>query len=357
MPPNPKRRERSDYAPTTRPRAMREGGQRRLTPNYPDPSDVLIKYTKLTAVAPGFRAAAGNTVQSNNSIVITKPSGVVQHDLLVASIASDQTGTVTAPTGWNLIRDTQGSGVRLLVYWKAATASEPANYTWTHATTGDMSAGIAAYKGIATDTPVDIENGQTTASSTTHATPDVTTTVDCFIIASHASADAGIWTPPSGMAERVDEGAGAEEVNLEISDVALVTPGATGTKTATSAQTATGVTHIMGIRVSPATQALVTPTTGRRLRLIRLKLVQSTTDGEHFFEVYYGTLSTALLADAGSGAGVVDILDVADKGEDLTRSWSRGEGPRGIKNEVLGVRPITEIATTHDAIIEYTEER
>ena len=105
----------------------------------------------------------------------------------------------------------------------------------------------------------------------------------------------------------------------------------------------------------PATtnrDTLVTPAKGRRLRLIQLTLKQvAGPDGLLWAEVYWGT--GAAIADGTA----IDIIRVPDQGEGSTRTWTRGAGPVGDKDEVLSVRFTTAPTTVIAAIIEYTEER
>ena len=100
-------------------------------------------------------------------------------------------------------------------------------------------------------------------------------------------------------------------------------------------------------------QTLLTPTTGRRLRLIRVSVHQIATDGLHFAEIYFGT--GALISTNVDKA--IDYVRVADLSEGGTRSWGRGAGPVGAKNEVLSLRWTVTPATSHKVIVEYTEER
>lgn len=71
-----------------------------------------------------------------SAIAITKASGVVAGDLLIAALAIDGNviSTVSAPAGWTLVSRLQsGSAVGLGVWWKIAGASEPGTYafSWT----------------------------------------------------------------------------------------------------------------------------------------------------------------------------------------------------------------------------------
>ncbi len=104
---------------------------------------------------------------------------------------------------------------------------------------------------------------------------------------------------------------------------------------------------------STTRQTLITPTTGRRLRLIRVTVYQIATDGLHFCELYFGT-GALISADV---TKAIDYLRVPDLGEGETRSWGRRVGPVGDKNEVLSVRWSVAPVTSHKFIVEYTEER
>ena len=104
---------------------------------------------------------------------------------------------------------------------------------------------------------------------------------------------------------------------------------------------------------STTRQTLLTPGTGRRLRLIRISVHQIATDGLHFAEVYFGT-GANIAADVDKA---IDYVRVADLSEAGTRSWGRGAGPVGAKNEVLSLRWTVAPGTSHKVIVEYTEER
>ena len=97
-----------------------------------------------------------------------------------------------------------------------------------------------------------------------------------------------------------------------------------------------------------APHALVTPSTGRRLRVIRVRVHQVAADGHHFCEVYFGAG-----VNIGARPGkAVDYLRIPNLG-----TWGRGAGPLGEKNEPLSYRFTAAPSTSHKFIIEYTEER
>ncbi len=100
-------------------------------------------------------------------------------------------------------------------------------------------------------------------------------------------------------------------------------------------------------------QTLLTPSTGKRIRLIRVAIIQGASDGLHFAEVYFGTGS----AISTNPDKAIDYVRVPDLSEGATRSWGRGAGPVGAKNEVLSIRWTVAPTTAHKIIVEYTEER
>lgn len=215
----------------------------------------------------------GNSANANNgagagSLTINIPTSTNDQELLVAQIAVSGNGAtpvVTGPSGsWTLLRQTDnGTSVQLTTwYLLRTTTSEPANYTWTFDAAYEAAGGITCYRNAHND-PLriaNVENGQTTASATTHATPSVTSThTDCVIICGFAVLANATWTPPSGMTERFDtRSTGAAIVAVEGTTQAANAIQTTS-KTATSSVAGVGCAHILFIlpsgiaRTTPAT--------------------------------------------------------------------------------------------------------
>ena len=100
-------------------------------------------------------------------------------------------------------------------------------------------------------------------------------------------------------------------------------------------------------------ETIAMPNKGKRLRILRVRAIQSAADGRLLYEVYFGTGET--MASVPDKA--VDTLDIPELGEDSTRLFPRDEGPRGLRDEPLSGRWSSEPPTTsHKIIIEYTEE-
>ena len=100
-------------------------------------------------------------------------------------------------------------------------------------------------------------------------------------------------------------------------------------------------------------QTIVTPSTGKRIRLVRVGISQIAADGLHFAECYFGT-GTLISTNVNKA---IDYIRVPDQSEGETRTWGRGTGPAGAKNEVLSLRWTVSPSTSHKVIVEYTEER
>lgn len=100
-------------------------------------------------------------------------------------------------------------------------------------------------------------------------------------------------------------------------------------------------------------QTILAPSPGRRIRFIRTRVLQEASDGRHLWELFFGDAGNIITAPNRG----IDILAVPDLGSDASRTFRRGEGPRGKRNEVLSGRWRGAAPTaSHKIIIEYTEE-
>jgi hypothetical protein len=215
--------------------------------------------------ANGIDAWAGITFALRpkaNGLTITKPSGTLQNDVMIASIAvRPETVTITPPSGWTLVRrmnNTSATQSALAVYRKVAGASEPVLYTWSLSgtTPTGTAGGIQTFAGVDTTNPIDIEDGQSTGTGASHATPSVDTTVtNTMLVTSHGVANADTWTPPSGMTEGFD--VLAVQIAVEGNWVLQAAVGATGAKSAaaTPGPNDRGNAHILALRPSCASVA------------------------------------------------------------------------------------------------------
>ncbi|MDH5535201.1 MAG: hypothetical protein OEZ08_06460, partial [Betaproteobacteria bacterium] len=292
-------------------------------------------------------------------LTLNVPPGTQAGDVMVATLAtrpansnpSNQNAkTVCEPPGWTLLRDTTnnlgggtgGTGVRLQTYYRVATASEPATYTW-YAQLNNPSValatvfvsgvgGMVSYSGVDTASPIDVSGEDTiTVKTFSHTGTSITTTVaNTMLISSHTFASADSWTPPTGMTERVDQSAPATNnavgIALEMNEQLRPTAGATGSKTAVASGTGgsnadEGVVHMLALRPVPAPvlpggfNAFETATAaGDITGVIKTKISGSTVSIDivalnaartAVFTSFTGTVRVEIL-DSGNNSGALD---------------------------------------------------
>lgn len=211
--------------------------------------------------AVGFVAASSaNNGTGATTLVINKPTGVAEGNVMVATVTAKETGAVTAPSGWTAIKNlTQGTALRQITYYKVATAGEGASYSWSLSTSRAASGGIVDYSGVNQTVPIDAtasgmgESGNATA-------PSVTTSAANDLVLAIASFGAGTTvTAASGTTERFDV-ASASNNTTEAADFAQASSGATTAKTVTPA-VSTGVWIAQTIAVRDASQATLSVST------------------------------------------------------------------------------------------------
>jgi hypothetical protein len=140
-----------------------------------------------------FVSASSKWVQSNQttSYTIQKPIGVVSGDLMIASVCfSGEISTVTAPSGWTLVRtttrafggssngDAHSGDVTMAVLKRTAGSSEPNSWTGTHSDWGQPKVTqVVAYRNAAdAATQFIAENSASALNTSTVTTPEVTNT-------------------------------------------------------------------------------------------------------------------------------------------------------------------------------------
>lgn len=180
---------------------------------------------------------------------VTKPTGTVDNDLLVAQVGSSG-GVTGAPAGWTKVRETNPtSTIRFATWWKVA-SGEGASFVFTG--TGVTAAIVACFAGCLTSSPQDVEGGASNASSTACCAPSITTTQsgDLLVFGGSTNLNSQTFTPPSGMTEPTN----GEETTVHIELAYLLNAGdkgATGDQTATLSGATTNVGHLVSFKAIP----------------------------------------------------------------------------------------------------------
>lgn len=219
------------------------------------------------------------------ALSIPRPANVRPGMALIASIAArPQAMAVVVPAGWVQMTFTNQSnggaatppyGMTLVTYYKIATTSEPASYTWTFANLwgygGAAAGGILAFNGIDTTGGTPIDNAGTAWSAATsphgltHGTAGISTvSADTMLIASIAYLSAGSFGPASGgsgLTQRLQLSAPALPngfgITVQMSSVAQAAAGPVGGVSATAAADPDhGVGHLMALKASQVDPSL-----------------------------------------------------------------------------------------------------
>lgn len=184
---------------------------------------------------PTYRAHTTNGGPQATSITLSQPTGTAAGDILIARVSiyrfTTAAVTITAPSGFTLITAANAAGDggnhRIYTYWKRATASEPASYTWSWGSNEYQQGFLAAYsQAVASGDPIDAAGTPASGNGSTATANGLTTTLaDCTILNMVTNVNENIVaTPPTGMTERL------EFLQLYLSDEVVAAAGATGTR-------------------------------------------------------------------------------------------------------------------------------
>lgn len=210
---------------------------------------------------------AGNI--SSTTLVVTKPAGTVDNDLMKA-IFSVVGGTIGAtPSGWTALTVMTTANDECRGYWKIA-SSEPANYTFTGSGgTFSLQAGIATFTPPDTTTTIDVEGTITEATLDTVAGASVDpTAADSLLIfmgGSEGDDDAvmNVGSVTAGLTENIDQGNDFGNVFMHYEFLTVDT--ATGEKTCIYSPSQFETMSQMLIFNQAAAGAIQTPTFLQRM--------------------------------------------------------------------------------------------
>jgi len=209
----------------------------------------------LTTIQPGATTTA--TLNNGLTLSINVPAGVVAGDVLVATVGKTGSEFVGTPSGWTRIQHVgDSSTMDFGAFYHVVAGGDPAShsFSWTGSTNRYATGGITAYRNVDNDNPVDVNGvyGSGGGNVTSFPAPSITTTAaNEMIVATYGVAANATWTPPAGMAERVDQVAGTSTTYVSIEqddELQPGPPGASGTKTATSSVAGGGGAIIFGLR-------------------------------------------------------------------------------------------------------------
>ena len=200
---------------------------------------------------------------SNDSVVVTAPTGIADNDILVAIIyAEPQTQGITPPTGFTSVALLQEGtySFKLEIFWKRA-ASESGNYTFTETGNTWGRGKIARISGcITTGDPFDVVGADSTGTDDTAEALGVTTTVaETLLLYMSVNGDELTYTVPAGMTERSDT------IGTYLATEDRASAGATGGRTGTLSG-ANAWAAVLGALKPPAAGGIAIPILTRQYR-------------------------------------------------------------------------------------------
>jgi prepilin-type N-terminal cleavage/methylation domain-containing protein len=195
-----------------------------------------------------YSSASTNDGTNTSSLTISKPA-VGAGDFLVASIGMNATVGITSPAGWTLIRSgTHSSNLQLATFYKFATASEPATYTFTTADGSKraLAGSIVAYSGVNTSGPIDA-SGFTQGAGGNATSPSLTTTaandllIHSVVFTENSSGNTILFG--NGLTERLERE--RSPLSHGLADTTQTTAGVTGSKSANPQSSTNGNISIL----------------------------------------------------------------------------------------------------------------
>ena len=204
------------------------------------------------APKPQIRKSISGSATATTTATVTVPTEIEIDDIRYIWIAAraGSLPTITTPSGYTLVRATSNAAtMRAALYWKRVTAPfSEGDVAVTISTSSSVAWVSWAQRGTHKTVPIDVENVAATASGTSHATPNVTTTKDkALVLCCYAVDASSTWTPPSGFTEEADVQPAAAAPAVMVCYKTQNALGATGAQTGVSSGTGAGVAQIAGI--------------------------------------------------------------------------------------------------------------
>jgi hypothetical protein len=191
----------------------------------------------------GFVAAstAQTATAGATSLSLAAPTGVAAGNIEIATLSLQGTSSVTPPSGWNKIIDTQlGTSLRQASFWHVAGSAEGTT-SWTISTKTPAAGGIAAYSGVDTTTIVDAASATTGTSGLSATIPSVTDTFSGDqVLGAGSFNNQGTLSAGTGTTSRyTSKVATTNGPALLLQDATQSTAGATSSQTVTDSSAAT----------------------------------------------------------------------------------------------------------------------
>lgn len=204
---------------------------------------------------------------SGNSASVSTPAGTAADDVMLAFVSVRGSGrTIDVPAGWTAVAglDTAAGDLSQRVFYRVATAAEPATHTFTWSGNDLAVAAIVSYRNVNTSAPIDAAGAQGGTSDASITAPSITTSVaGTLLVGIFGGARSGLsFTAPGSMAAiafaggpNPDSSRGNNGVTAIVAEELFAGTGATGARTTTSDRSVDNIGQILALR--PASGFLV----------------------------------------------------------------------------------------------------
>jgi hypothetical protein len=192
------------------------------------------------------------------SIVINKPSGTVDGDVLLAVIEYDGRDTVTAPGGWSLLHTANGGAAnqKTSVYVKLA-SGEGASWTWSVASTQIWEGHVSSWTGVDNTTKTEGDVGATGATSTATASTLTPTSSDDLSFVAFTTINSTALSLPASYSNVSSFGSNGDIVR--VASLQLASNSATGTTVSNETGTSQWTAHRVLLKTSSTAVILQAP--------------------------------------------------------------------------------------------------
>ena len=225
------------------------------------PTSISVSQTCVVQPTPMQRDGVVTGTSGTGGLTLTKPSGAVTGDVLLASVGG--TGNYssvypTAPPGWTLVRRDGVNQGGQFTYTRVVVEGEPSSYTWT-GLLSNAAGSVAAFSGVDTTNPVNVTSGTFDADGGTVTAPSVTTTRANVLLIAVFGAFTWSNTPvgtPTGMTRVSGFNTGSGLAGA-VARESRASPGATGART-TTAPDSQSVGQLIALQPPVLPQATIT---------------------------------------------------------------------------------------------------
>lgn len=180
--------------------------------SYSDQADKVQRwsFTRLGSATINTIAKVGTnqtaSSASTTSSIVTKVSGTASgHYMLAQVVLSNTAATITPPTDWYVLADTSVTGLRMVVYYKIAGGSEPANYTWSYSATTAAVVTLRCLSNVEVDYSVQVNSSASATTSMTGLSNLSLSNGDYYLFFGGIAGNIRV-TPPGGFTEDADLG-------------------------------------------------------------------------------------------------------------------------------------------------------